>query len=161
MKNLCDAAKSSEPKEQEPTVDPVPKWMAPDYGESVTGDVQLLHGLLIIKSKSIQTFCLLCAHRGGTSCTSGGGGGQGRRGGGGGRGQGGGGPTSQRGGTITAALHHRRRTCVYSTPIHRPGQERSECIFHTLNSHPFIITIIDKLSIDALVNNKIMIYNVY
>ncbi|XP_031143286.1 epidermal growth factor receptor kinase substrate 8-like protein 3 isoform X2 [Sander lucioperca] len=35
MKNLCDAAKSSEPKEQEPTVDPVPKWMAPDYEEEL------------------------------------------------------------------------------------------------------------------------------
>ncbi|XP_078104630.1 epidermal growth factor receptor kinase substrate 8-like protein 3 isoform X2 [Sander vitreus] len=34
MKNLCDA-KSSEPKEQEPAVDPVPKWMAPDYEEEL------------------------------------------------------------------------------------------------------------------------------
>ncbi|XP_028430864.1 epidermal growth factor receptor kinase substrate 8-like protein 3 [Perca flavescens] len=31
MKNLCDAAESSEPKEPEPAVDPVPQWMAPDY----------------------------------------------------------------------------------------------------------------------------------
>ena len=157
MKNLCDAAESSEPKEQEPAV---PQWMAPDYGESLTGNVQLLHGLLTIKSKSIQTFCLLCAHRGGTSCTSGGGG-QGRGGGqvrgGGGGGGGRGGPTSQRGGTITAALHHRRRTCVSSTPIHRPGQERSECIFDTLNGHPFIITIIDKWSINTLVNSYLTI----
>lgn len=43
MKNLRHAAKSSEPKEQKPAVDLMPQWMAPDYGESVTGDVQLLH----------------------------------------------------------------------------------------------------------------------
>lgn len=35
MKNLHNAEKISEPKEQKPAVNSVAQWTAPDYGESV------------------------------------------------------------------------------------------------------------------------------
>ncbi|XP_044077080.1 epidermal growth factor receptor kinase substrate 8-like protein 3 isoform X2 [Siniperca chuatsi] len=42
MKNLCNAAKSSEHKEQKPAVDSVPQWMAPDYEEDDVSEPELV-----------------------------------------------------------------------------------------------------------------------
>ncbi len=116
MKNLHYVAKPPVPKEQKPAVDPVPQWIGPDYGESVTGEQELLHWLSVMES--IQTLSLLCTYRGSwrPRAWSGRGGRRGR-----------GGFNSQRGRAITATFQPWRRTSS-SALIHRAGQECSECL---------------------------------
>lgn len=43
MKNLRNTATTSEPRQQKPAVDSVPRWTESDNGESVTGHIQLLY----------------------------------------------------------------------------------------------------------------------